>query len=77
MRFALPKVVAKVTEILRQVYDLERTLGLFSTLDGGMAMQVGFRDQFRPETDVQAGRFEGKVTGRGGRFSARRRYLCR
>lgn len=58
MRFSSPKTV---TEDLPDVHDLGRTLAYSPCLMEGWQYKSAFVIQFRPETDIEAGRFEGKI----------------
>ena len=52
---------SKVTESLRRVYDLKRPAHYCLLLMSGWQHRAAFVVQFRPETNIDAGRFEGRV----------------
>src|SRR5262249_2127867 len=54
-------VATGFTEILRQVYDSHWTLKYCHLLMEGWQHKAAFVIQLRPETDTEAGRFEGRV----------------
>jgi hypothetical protein len=47
--------------MLRQVYDLLHTLAYYPFMMEEWQYKAAFVVQFRPETDIEAGRFEGRV----------------
>jgi hypothetical protein len=47
--------------MLRQDYDFQRVLGYCRLLMEGWQHKAAFVIQFRPETDIEEGRFEGRV----------------
>lgn len=58
MRFSSPKTV---TEVLPDVYDLGRALAYSPWLMDGSQYNAAFVIQFQPETDLEGGRFVGKI----------------
>src|SRR5262245_9857835 len=50
-----------ITEILRQVYDFHWTLRYCRLLMEGLQHKAAFVIQFRQETAIETGRFEGRV----------------
>src|SRR5678815_5246156 len=62
IRFPFATLVSqKVTETLRRVYDLQRPGHYCLLLMSGWQHRAAFVVQFRPETNIDAGRFEGRV----------------
>ena len=53
--------VNSLTEILRQVYDLQYGRDYCPLMMEGWQYRGAFVIQFRPESDIEAGRFEGRV----------------
>ena len=62
IRFSFPTLNhLNVTEFLRQAYDLRARADYSPLLMDGWQYKAAFVIQFRPETDINEGRFEGRV----------------